>query len=249
MFDMVRNRGLGTLKSLRERNVVMFEAPCIPDIVDEKYVDYFGRFAKHPLEDVRQIEIAYSLTWFIFQGEVRETGDLSVFEHSLAVSCIICDELKVYDTRAAILALIHDSFWEDSFFPRNMAKLLFGQRMDLMGRAVSIPGKHPRSGSTTVAQLAGYYRQAQTGILEDGILSADELWLVRIVMLSDKLHNMRTMKGLPEHKIKRKIAETTQYAYPIIRLLGENDSVHAAYFMDAFQKEINTLQQKKEFSF
>ncbi len=210
---------------------------------------YFNRFTYLTESDLRNLQVAYHLAWYasFVEGRPRESDGEPAFSHCREVSIILFDELGIHDPICHIVALLHDVAREDSTLPWVLPRLLYGERVDLLLTAVSIPGKTPRSGPTTPEQLAAYYGQLETGFINAEELTPEELFTARCVVLADKLHQMRKMENLPLEKVSRKVNEVKDRGFKIIGLVDEHDSSIATKFRSGFESAINNLNLSLSF--
>ncbi len=130
--------------------------------------------------------------------QTRASGD-PYFSHPLEVAAILTD-LRLDDATIAV-ALLHDTIEDtdatraeiDSLFGEEIGKLVEGltkiKRLDLVSQK---------------AKQAENFRKLLLAIADDV--------RVLLVKLADRLHNMRTLHHMPEHK-RGRIAEETMEIY------------------------------------
>jgi GTP pyrophosphokinase len=163
--------------------------------------------------DLALIRRAADLAVRAHQGQERASGEPYV-SHSMAVAAIV-HELQL-DAEAVAAALLHDVAEDtetgidtirDEFGP-DVARLVEGvTKMDVI---------HDFSG----AAEEGTRESVRTESLRKMLLAMVEDVRVVLVKLADRLHNMRTLKALPEDKQQRIARETLDIFAPLANRLG-----------------------------
>lgn len=161
----------------------------------------------NPKADVKLLERAYQVANIAHEGQIRLSGEPFII-HPLWVAYILA-ELEL-DTDTIIAGLLHDLI-EDTHFPPQRIKEDFGEDIFLLIEGVSKIKKltHPHK----VIDRAENLRKMLLATAKD----------VRVILikLADRLHNMRTIKFLPDEDKKFAIAEETQEIYaPLANRLG-----------------------------
>ena len=136
----------------------------------------------------------------------RASGD-PYFSHPLEVAAILTD-MQLDDATIAV-GLLHDTI-EDTDATRAEIDKLFG---DEIGQLVD--------GLTKIQRLDLMSKEvAQAESLRKLLLAISNDVRVLIVKLADRLHNMRTLHYVPDHK-KKRIAEETRDIYaPLAGRMG-----------------------------
>lgn len=160
----------------------------------------------NPKADVKLLERAYQVATIAHEGQFRLSGEPFII-HPLWVAYILA-ELKL-DTETIIAGLLHDLF-EDTQFPVDRIKEEFGEKVFLLIEGVSKIKRftHPHK----IIERAENLRKMLLAMADD----------VRVILikLSDRLHNMRTIKFLPEEE-RLAVAQETQEIYaPLANRLG-----------------------------
>lgn len=161
----------------------------------------------NPKADTKLLERAYEIANMAHEGQVRLSGEPFI-THPLWVAYILAG-LKL-DTETIIAALLHDLL-EDTTFPVNRIKEEFGEDIFLLIDGVSKIKKltHPHK----VVQQAENLRKMLLATAKDV--------RVLLIKLADRLHNMRTIKFLPQEDKKLLVAQETQEIYaPLANRLG-----------------------------
>jgi len=156
-------------------------------------------------EDREQMDRAFELANFSHRHQRRKSSEPYIF-HPIAVARICAEEIGLGPT-AICAALLHDVV-EDT--PVTMAELQheFGERIAQMVNGLT---KLDSAYQSESKQAENFKKVLSTLIVD-----------VRIVLIkmADRLHNMRTIRSMPEHK-QLKIAAETSYIYaPLAHRLG-----------------------------
>ncbi len=157
------------------------------------------------------VERAYELAVAAHDGQNRASGEAYI-HHPLAVAAILA-ELNLDPTTIAA-ALLHDVA-EDTLYDIDYIREHFG---DEVARLVD--------GVTKLEQI-DQLRKPNATLQDEKAESLRKMFLamvddVRVVLikLADRLHNMRTLNSLPEHKRRRIARETLEIFAPLANRLG-----------------------------
>ncbi|MEP2457649.1 HD domain-containing protein, partial [Roseibium sp.] len=141
--------------------------------------------------------------------QTRASGD-PYFSHPLEVAAILTD-LHLDDATIAV-ALLHDTI-EDTDATRTEIDTLFGEEI---GKLVD--------GLTKIKRLDLVSRKAkQAENFRKLLLAIADDVRVLLVKLADRLHNMRTLYHMPEHKRGRIAEETMEIYAPLAGRMGMHD--------------------------
>lgn len=159
-------------------------------------------------ENTKMIYKAFDIANEAHQGMRRRSGEPYIY-HPLAVARICVEEIGL-TTKGAVAALLHDVV-EDTDLTIDDIKTMFGEKIaTIVDGLTKLEGAFEQSGS----QQAENFRKLLLTMIDD----------VRVILikLADRLHNMRTLDSMPEHK-RYKIAGETLYIYaPLAHRLGLN---------------------------
>lgn len=163
----------------------------------------------NPNADEALLNKAYVYSMQKHGSQKRASGD-PYFLHPLEVAGILTD-LRLDDGTIAV-GLLHDTL-EDTDATRDELDDLFGEEI---GKLVE--------GLTKIAQLdLVSKRTKQAENLRKLLLAISDDVRVLIVKLADRLHNMRTLHFVPDHKRFRIAQETIDIYAPLAERMGMQD--------------------------
>ena len=162
--------------------------------------------AEHPAADLEPVNRAFDLAVAAHEGQKRATGELYV-THPIASAQILA-ELGI-DTVAIQAALLHD-VPEDTEYSLTDVEERFGSEVAQLVDGVTKLSKF--STHSHEQQQAENIRKMLLGMAQD----------IRVVLikLADRLHNMRTLYGLPSEKQQRIARQTMEIYAPLAERLG-----------------------------
>jgi len=162
----------------------------------------------HPKADLRSVGRAYEVAAAAHQGQYRRSGDPYI-THPLAVAVILA-ELGM-DEATVVAALLHDTV-EDTPVLLASVREEFGDLVALVVDGVTKLDR-VKTGDRAIAE-AETIRKMVVAMAKDP--------RVLVVKLADRLHNMRTLRWLPEAKQEKKARETLEIYAPLAHRLGMN---------------------------
>ncbi|MCH9815460.1 MAG: bifunctional (p)ppGpp synthetase/guanosine-3',5'-bis(diphosphate) 3'-pyrophosphohydrolase [Actinomycetia bacterium] len=160
----------------------------------------------HPRTDLRLIERAYQTAQLLHKDQRRRSGEPYI-THPLAVATILAELGMTGPTLAA--ALLHDTV-EDTAYTLEALANDFGPEIGELVDGVTKLDK-VEYGRTTAAETV---RKMIVAMARD--------IRVLVIKLADRLHNMRTLRWLPESKQQKKAKETLEIFAPLAHRLGMN---------------------------
>lgn len=190
-------------------------------------------------EQLKIIEKAYNLALEKHQGQFRKSGEAYII-HPLNVAYILTDIKADYETICA--ALLHDTI-EDTDITLDTLEKEFGKTVRTLVDGVTKINKLDL-GADKDAEIATQ-KKILVGMTED----------VRVIILklADRLHNLRTLWALQEHRQKYNAKETLDILVPIAHRLGmykikgELEDLSLRYYKpDAYFGIVETLNKTKQ---
>lgn len=157
-------------------------------------------------DQIAEIYSAYHLAAEGHTGQSRVSGEAYIF-HPIAVAKIVF-EMNM-DHRSVMAALLHDVV-EDTTISLDQITERFGDDV-----AVIVDGlsklTHLKFKSKAEAQAANFQKML--------LAMVDDIRVI-LIKLADRIHNMRTLGAMPDHKRRRIARETLEVYAPIANRLG-----------------------------
>lgn len=160
----------------------------------------------NPNGDFEMVTKAYNLAVKLHDGQRRVSGEPYCI-HPINVANIIAD--MELDTMAISAALLHDVI-EDTEYTKEQITEEFNETVALLVDGVTKLGKIPYTSK----------EEEQIENLRKMFLAMAKDIRVVVIKLADRLHNMRTMKAMPEKSRRNNARETLQVYAPIAHRLG-----------------------------
>ena len=161
---------------------------------------------RHPDADTTLITRAYAIASEAHKQQVRKSGEAYI-HHPVAVATVVA-ELGLDDVTIAA-ALLHDAV-EDT-----------GVTVDELGHAFGLVLAAIVDGVTKLYGVRFESKEAQQAAsMRKMLVAMAKDWRVLIIKLADRLHNMRTLAAMPEHKQQRTARETLDIYAPLAHRLG-----------------------------
>jgi len=158
----------------------------------------------HPKADLALLTHAYEVAEAKHAGQKRKSGDPYI-THPLAVSTILA-ELGM-DTTTLVAALLHDTV-EDTDYSLDRLREEFGDEV-----------AHLVDGVTKLDKVE-FGNAAEAETIRKMVVAMARDPRVLVIKLSDRLHNMRTMRFLSPEKQAKKARETLEVMAPLAHRLG-----------------------------
>ncbi len=159
-----------------------------------------------PADDLEIIRKAYDFSLKHHQGQTRASGEPYLI-HPLEVSLVLAD-LKL-DSTAIAAGLLHDAI-EDTPVTHEDIRREFGEQV-----------VHIVEGVTKIDKinLASREERQAENVRKMVLAMVDDIRVV-LIKLADRLHNMRTLKHLPEERRQQVAKETLEIYAPLAHRLG-----------------------------
>ena len=159
-----------------------------------------------PTDDLEIIRKAYEFSLQHHQGQTRASGEPYLI-HPLEVSLVLAD-MKL-DSTAISAGLLHDAI-EDTGVTHEDIRREFGDQV-----------VHIVEGVTKIDKinLASREERQAENVRKMVLAMVDDIRVV-LIKLADRLHNMRTLKHLPEERRQQVAKETLEIYAPLAHRLG-----------------------------
>ncbi|GAB3784384.1 GTP pyrophosphokinase [Nocardioides ungokensis] len=162
--------------------------------------------ANHPKADLALLERAYVTAEKLHGSQMRKSGDPYI-THPLAVTTILAGIGMTEPTLVA--SLLHDTV-EDTPYTLDQLRSEFG---DEVARLVD---------GVTKLDKVKYGDSAQAETIRKMIVAMSRDIRVLVIKLADRLHNMRTLRYVPQASQERTARETLDIYAPLAHRLGMN---------------------------
>ncbi|MBE7024006.1 MAG: bifunctional (p)ppGpp synthetase/guanosine-3',5'-bis(diphosphate) 3'-pyrophosphohydrolase [Clostridia bacterium] len=174
----------------------------------QKHLDNLLKKLKNinPSSNLESVVKAFNFAEEKHRGQMRVSGE-PYFTHPIAVANILAD--MELDTSSVTAALLHDVV-EDTDVTDADIEREFGATIALLVSGVTKLGKIPYTSK----------EDQQVENLRKMFLAMANDVRVIVIKLADRLHNMRTLKSMPEHKQREKARETLEVFAPLAHRLG-----------------------------
>ncbi|NLK08034.1 MAG: bifunctional (p)ppGpp synthetase/guanosine-3',5'-bis(diphosphate) 3'-pyrophosphohydrolase [Firmicutes bacterium] len=160
----------------------------------------------NPHADLQLIEEAYQVAEKAHSGQYRDSGEVYL-RHPYEVAMILAE--FEYDAVTIAAGLLHDVL-EDTDVTRDELTEQFGEEIVLLV-----------DGVTKLSRIPFQTREEhQAQSLRKMFLAMAEDLRVVVIKLADRLHNMRTLRHLPENRQIRLANETLEIYAPLAHRLG-----------------------------
>lgn len=166
----------------------------------------------NPNADMEMVKKACRVAFDSHSGQKRASGE-PFFAHCYEVAKILAG-LRM-DSHTVIAGLLHDAVEDTSLGIDYIKKEFDDETADIVESVTKL--EHSAVGSF---DLDEYEKRAEN--IRKVLLASSKDVRVIIVKLADRLHNMRTLKHLPEEKRKTIARETMDIYAPIAQKLGIN---------------------------
>jgi len=165
-----------------------------------------GLIANHPKADLGPVQLAFQVADAAHAGQVRASGHPYI-THPIAVASILAD--LGMDIATLCAALLHDTL-EETTLTTDAIREQFGDQVALIVDAVSR------------LQKVNAGEMAQAEMIRRMVIAMARDPRALVVKLADRLHNMRTLRFLPEHRQEWKARQTLEIYAPLAHRLGMN---------------------------
>lgn len=158
-------------------------------------------------ENIKIIDRAFELANEAHGEQKRKSGEPYII-HPIAVATILFDELGM-DPPSVAAALLHDVV-EDTHYEIDEIKDMFGEEIALLVDGVTKINR---------MQISSKEEQQAENLRKMLIAMSHDIRVI-IIKLADRVHNIRTLQYVPEHKRRLTAKETLEIYAPIAHRLG-----------------------------
>ncbi|HXO39297.1 MAG TPA: bifunctional (p)ppGpp synthetase/guanosine-3',5'-bis(diphosphate) 3'-pyrophosphohydrolase, partial [Candidatus Acidoferrum sp.] len=176
-------------------------------LLNARFEQLLAKVAENrPSDDLEIIRKAYNFSLKHHQGQTRASGEPYLI-HPLEVSLVLAD-MKL-DSTAISAGLLHDAI-EDTSVTHEDVRREFGDQV-----------VHIVEGVTKIDKidLASREERQAENVRKMVLAMVDDIRVV-LIKLADRLHNMRTLKHLPEERRQQVAKETLEIYAPLAHRLG-----------------------------
>jgi GTP diphosphokinase / guanosine-3',5'-bis(diphosphate) 3'-diphosphatase len=176
-------------------------------LLNGKFQQLLAKVAENrPSDDLEIIRKAYDFSLKHHQGQTRASGEPYLI-HPLEVSLVLAD-MKL-DSTAISAGLLHDAI-EDTPVTHEDIRREFGDQV-----------VHIVEGVTKIDKinLASKEERQAENVRKMVLAMVDDIRVV-LIKLADRLHNMRTLRHLPEERRQNVAKETLEIYAPLAHRLG-----------------------------
>lgn len=159
--------------------------------------------------DIDMVQKAYDFAKGAHKEQKRESGEPYII-HPIAVAEILAD--LGMDTNTIVAGLLHDVIEDTDFSYDETVSLFNAEIANLVEGVTKLTRLGEMEYKTKEEQQADNVRKMLLAMAKD--------IRVIIIKLADRLHNMRTLKFMPEKKQKNKAKETLDIYAPLAHRLG-----------------------------
>jgi len=160
----------------------------------------------NPKTNAVRLAAAYAYGLDMHQGQFRKSGE-PYFSHPVAVAAILTEQRL--DDATIITALLHDTI-EDTKASYSEVEKRFGDEVAVLVDGVT---------KLTNLQLSSHETKQAENFRKLFMAMSKDLRVI-LVKLADRLHNMRTIKPMPEDKQVQKARETMDIYAPLAGRMG-----------------------------
>ncbi len=181
-------------------------APGVVDLEDLRKALKASIVDHHPTSDLKPVDAAFDLAVEAHTGQKRATGE-PYATHPIASAQILA-ELGI-DPVAVVAALLHDVPEDTEYSLTDIEERFGGEVAQLV------------DGVTKLSRFSTHsHEQQQAENIRKMLLAMAQDIRVVLIKLADRLHNMRTLYGLPSEKQQRIARQTMEIYAPLAERLG-----------------------------
>ncbi len=188
---------------------------------------------------------AYNTAFEAHRDQFRKVSKEPYITHPVEVALIVANEMGL-DFIAVIAALLHDVLEDSDLYDYEYIKKEFGEAVALTVEGVT---KMTRVGGKARPDVNDKKINEKLATFKKLILSISKEYRVILIKIADRLHNMRTMAGMPIEKQKAKSAENLYIYAKFAEAIGMFDiknEMEDLSFQYLFPEEYERIKKEVE---
>ncbi len=188
---------------------------------------------------------AYNTAFEAHRDQFRKVSKEPYIIHPVEVALIVANEMGL-DFIAVIAALLHDVLEDSDLYDYEYIKKEFGEAVALTVEGVT---KMTRVGGKARPDVNDKKINEKLATFKKLILSISKEYRVILIKIADRLHNMRTMAGMPVEKQKAKSAENLYIYAKFAEAIGMFDiknEMEDLSFQYLFPEEYQRIKKEVE---
>ncbi len=218
----------------------------------EELFNYLLSNLKLKLDDNQLLLLrkAYNMAFKAHENQIRKVSKEPYIVHPVEVALIVANEMGL-DFIAVLAAILHDVLEDSELFSYDSIKKEFGEPVALTVDGVT---KMTKVGGKARADVKDNKINEKLETFKKLILSISKEYRVILIKIADRLHNMRTMEGMPEEKQKAKSAENLYVYAKFAEAVGmydikiEMEDLSFKYlYPEEYKKIINEIEENQPF--
>lgn len=197
--------------------------------IESLWVELRPHIAYISPKDRKRIQFGLIMSYLSHDGQLRRSGEPYI-THPVAVSVLLAGLASDADT--LIGGLLHDSV-EDTPMTFMTIESFFGPTVRQIVEGETKVSKLPK---IAMSESSGVDKKKdeQTENLRQMFLAMSEDFRIILVKLADRLHNMRTLAGMPKHKQIRIARETIEIFAVLTSIVPLSRLCHVVSPVDGF---------------
>ncbi len=189
-------------------NLIQFNAQYKEELYSFFYNSLNNSFKTAEIEE--QLRNAYDFAFEAHREQRRKTTGEPYIVHPVSVALIVANEIGL-GVVSVVAALLHDVVEDTHYSLETITERFSSDVADIV------------AGLTKITNVYNAKSNAQSATFEKMLLSIPHDPRVVFIKLADRLHNMRTMEGMPQGTIQIKAGENLYVYVPIAYQLGLYD--------------------------
>lgn len=222
-------------------NQIVMDARYKEELFNSFYNSLNASFKTAEIEE--QLREVYDFAFEAHRDQRRKTTGEPFIIHPVSVALIVANEIGL-GVMSVVAALLHDVVEDTKYSLETITSRFGGEVADIV------------AGLTKITNVYNAKSNVQAETFKKMLLSIPHDPRVVFIKLADRLHNMRTMEGMPEGTIRSKAGENLYVYVPVAFQLGlydiknelEDTSFQFAQPIqyEAVRKEVEAMRRIKD---